>query len=70
MGELISKLGELKVGDEVFDVELNASATTNGEESIHIQNSKYRFECSRSDFLKIAATIIFAEKNFESYKEL
>lgn len=69
MGELICKLGEITIGDSIYSIELNEPVVKNGEQMIHIQSKKFRFECKKSEFLTIAGTILFAEKNFDSYKE-
>ncbi|MCR5720321.1 MAG: hypothetical protein K6F84_07115 [Lachnospiraceae bacterium] len=70
MGEKIKKIKTIHIGDEEFEVELNAPESVNGEEIIHIQNDKYRFACSKSDFVDIATQIVGAGANLRSYKGL
>lgn len=68
MGEIIEKLGQLEIGDKIFDVELNASFEPGEELSIHVQNERFRFECTRTEFLQFATLIMRAKENFNHYK--
>ncbi len=68
MGEVIKKVGTIRFAEEVFDVELNSPFTEGGEQLIHIQNKKVRFECNRSDFVKMATLVLRAKENFLYYK--
>lgn len=68
MGELLKKVGDISTGNAKFEIELNGPAKKNGPQMIHVQNPKFRFECEKEEFLKICSTILFAEKNLNSYK--
>ena len=67
MGEIIKEVGKIHIGDDVLRVELNRGNGSE-EELIHIQNERIRFECTRSEFNKIGATLLFANDNLASYK--
>lgn len=68
MGEIIEKIGQLRIAGRLFDVELNEAYNTGGELSIHVQNEKVRFECTETEFLQIASLIMRANENFNYYK--
>lgn len=68
MGEIIKKIGELEIAGKVFDVELNAPFEPGEELSIHVQNERFRFECTRTEFLQFATLIMRAKENFDYYK--
>ncbi|SCZ76074.1 hypothetical protein [Pseudobutyrivibrio xylanivorans] len=67
MGEFIKVLGEVNIGKEKLNIELNRGID---DKIIHIQNDKIRYECSMSEFKKIASAIIFAKENLISYKRI
>lgn len=69
MGEMIEKIGQLRIAGELFDVELNEAYNPDGELSIHVQNKKARFECTKTEFIQIATLILRAGENFEHYKK-
>lgn len=68
MGEIIEKVGQLEIAGNVFDIELNAPFDSGGEQNIHIQNERFRFECTKTEFMQIATLIVRAKENFDSYK--
>lgn len=70
MGELIRKLGEVKIGNTDLDVELNKSTRRNAKYDIHIQCSKVRLSITEKDLCKLAADIIYANDKLKDYKAL
>lgn len=68
MGEIIEKIGQLEIAGKIFDVELNAPFEPGEESSIHVQNKRIRFECTKTEFLQFATLIMRAKENFDYYK--
>ncbi len=68
MGELIRKIGELRIKEKIFDVELNESEGNNGEKIIHIQNKNIRYEMSESQFIDLCINIVHAKNNLDKLK--
>lgn len=69
MGEIIKKYGEIEIGGQKFDIELNKPHIVNEEKNIHIQNDNFRLEMSDFEFARLAAAVVFANKQFEKLKE-
>ncbi len=57
MGELIRKIGSVKFGDTLFDIELNEGYTKGSNECIHIQNCNFRYQMSVKDFYRASALV-------------
>lgn len=64
MGEKIRDIGKIKIGKVDFDVELNKATSTNGPRYIHIQNPKFRYCLTESDFYQFGSEILRAKKHF------
>ena len=69
MGEKIKKYTEIKIGDELFDIELNKPHTAGEPYSIHIQNPKFRMEMRDFEFARMLAAVVFARKQLSKLKE-
>lgn len=70
MGEKIKTLDKGKLHGKIIEIELNHPTSHRGEQQIHIQNNKYRFELNKSEFIRLALTILVAEKNLKKLKNL
>lgn len=68
MGQVIKKVGEISIGGEVFEIELNHSAKGDIYRDIHIQNRKLRLEVPENEFLQMAACVLLAKKQYELIK--
>ncbi len=68
MGEKIKDIGELRLGDAEFAVELNHGYTSKNKYSIHIQNEKMRLALNDDDFLKLCGLILRAESELKYLK--
>lgn len=69
MGEKIRNLGKIKIGETLYEVELNKGTHANSKYDIHIQNKEFRLNLSEHDFCKMAAAIIYADEKLRKYKE-
>jgi hypothetical protein len=63
MGEIIRKVGEFKFKDVKFEVEENESG--NSESLVHIQSDEFRMEMPESEYIKISALLINANKKLK-----
>lgn len=68
MGEIIKKLGEIRIGNNCFLVELNKGTRKDGKYDIHIQNDFTRLNISEYDFCRMAAAVIHADEKISKYK--
>ena len=68
MGEKIRDIREINLIGEKLMVELNKGTTNNPEDLIHIQNKKFRYLLTVTDFMKLSAHIMRADKEFEYIK--
>jgi hypothetical protein len=68
MGELIRKLGTVKIGKTELDVELNKGTRRNAKYDIHIQSPNVRLCITEKDFCKLAADIIYSNEKLHDYK--
>ena len=69
MGEKIKTLTKGKLLDKEFEIELNHPTVIGNEQQIHIQSNKFRFELEKSDYIKLAFSILVAEKNLKNLKK-
>lgn len=68
MGEKIRDINKIRICGALFMVEKNKGTHGHGKYDIHIQNNKIRLNITEKDFIKIAACILYAEENLNSYK--
>lgn len=69
MGEIIRKIESINIRNTSFDIELNKSSDKSSYRDIHIQNDMFRFEMKEDEFIKIAASIIYAHKQLTNIKK-
>ena len=67
MGNKISTLGRIKLGENIFDVELN-EGTKAEKFDIHIQNESFKLFFKDKEFATFAACFIAAKKRFDVLK--
>jgi hypothetical protein len=68
MGNKIKDIGHIRLGKNVFAVELNNPEAL--EKEIHIQNESLRLAFGERIFYKIGAEILLAKKQLMIIKEL
>lgn len=68
MGDLIKKIGEIRLGGGTLDVELNHSVHHPDFREVHLQNKKFRFELPENEFLSMAACVLLAREQFDEIK--
>jgi len=68
MGEWIRNIGELHFGNTAFRVEINEPEWKGGDKLIHVQNEKFRFVMTESEFLQIGTLAMQARENLMQYK--
>jgi len=68
MGEINKILGELSIKGNKFSVELNQSSFAEGAREVHIQNEEFRFSVPETEFLRMAACVLLAEKQLRLIK--
>lgn len=68
MGEKIRDITTINISNSTFKIELNEPLRIGLQRCIHIQNNKFRLECSESDFIKMACNIIVANKKLHILK--
>ena len=68
MGEKIKILGTINIKNSAFEVELNKPPVSGLSRQIHIQSKDSRFEMDESDFLRLAISVLVAEKNLKNIK--
>ncbi len=70
MGELIEKIDTIIIGNQSFDIEINAPTDGSNVNEMHIQNDKIRFAISEKQFCKMATGILLARKQLHQIKEI
>lgn len=68
MGDIIRKVGEISLGDKQYEIELNHSIRGINSRDVHIQNEKFRLEMPEHEFLKMAACVLLAKKQYDVLK--
>lgn len=68
MGELIKELGEVKIGNDQYRIELNGPIDHSNGGLIHIHNGELRMDLSQLDFYKIVSQINLARENLHREK--
>lgn len=68
MGELIRKIGNLKIKGQDFSIELNEPNNKSTDRIVHLQNDKLRYELKESDFLELCALTLHAADNLSILK--
>lgn len=67
MGNKISTLGRIQLGENIFNVELN-EGTKNEKFDIHIQNERFKFFFKDKEFATFATCFIASKKRFDVLK--
>jgi len=67
MGE---KIRVINSSNQLFEVELNKSTYTGGPQYIHIQNERFRFCITESEFIQLAISIRKAGQIFKNNKQI
>jgi hypothetical protein len=71
MGEKLYVISELEYKNIKFDIELNAgSAEKKYPLHIHIQNERFRFDITESDYLQMAIAICSAKEKLVKCKNI
>jgi putative heme iron utilization protein len=70
MGEKIKTLSKGNLVGNEFEIELNHPPISGGDQQIHIQSNKLRFELDKKDYILYALSILEAEKNLKKLKDL
>ena len=70
MGEKIKTLGNLRINNSDFEVELNEPLTINCDRQIHIQNKKTRIEFDEKEFIDFSVTILLAAEKLRKQKNI
>jgi len=70
MGEIIKTFGKINIGNEEVEFELNKPHAAKDLRSVHVQSKRFRFEMNEKEFLKLALTVIVAEKKLRELKEM
>ncbi len=68
MGDVIKKIGEIRLGNALLDVELNHSARGTEFRDIHLQNDKFRLEIPENEFLQMASCVLLAKRQYDVLK--
>lgn len=68
MGELIRKVGEIHLAGTRFDIEVNEATRKGGDNIIHVQSEKVRYEFEETDFIKLSTLILSARDCLHYYK--
>ncbi len=68
MGEKIKSLGYFKYKGTDIEFELNSPPFLGLSEQIHIQSDSFRFEMSKSDFVKLSIVVLLAAENLKKLK--
>ncbi len=69
MGELICTIGKIVLGGNEYAIEVNKPNKAGEEDLIHIQNKRFRYECSKAEFICYATSVLRARDNFLYYKK-
>ncbi len=70
MGEKIKTLSQGKILNVDYEVELNHPPSKGQDQQIHIQSKQFRMEINRKDYIKYALSILVAEKNLKTLKDI
>jgi hypothetical protein len=70
MGEKIKILSKGKLLNTDFEIELNHPPSKGQGQQIHLQAEKFRYEMDKKDYIKYALSILVAEKNLKTIKNL
>lgn len=70
MGEKIRVISSFGLDKGELEIELNEASIINGPRYIHLQNEKFRFGVTESEYIQIAATICKAAKYFKYNKNI
>lgn len=62
MGEIIKKLGSVRIKDEEYDVELNLPHSKKQKAQVHIQSNSVRLEGDETDFCRLVCSMLKARK--------
>lgn len=68
MGDVIRVVDKIKIGDAEYEVELNHSVRGGRYRDVHIQNKNFRLEIPENEFMKMAACVLLAKKQFDIMK--
>ncbi len=68
MGEILKKLGKILINNDEIEFELNKPHSEKDLRSVHIQSKRFRVEMNEEEFLKLALTVIVAEKKIKKLK--
>ena len=68
MGYLIKKIGEIRIGSNILDIEYN-DGTKKQLYDIHIQNEVLKLCFGDQEFMKAATSILLAKERFDSFKK-
>jgi len=68
MGDKIKDIGQLRLGESIYTVELNNTDVP--EKEIHIQNESFRLAFCEKTFYKMGADILLARKQLMIIKGL
>lgn len=68
MGELIKTYGNVNIGGNNYDIELNAPIFEKTGGTVHIQNEKSRIEMSQYDFYQMICNMNLALENLKIIK--
>ena len=70
MGEKIKTLSKGKIFNCEYEIELNSPPSINKGRQVHIQSNNFRFEINEKEFIKFALTVLLAEKNLKTLKNI
>ena len=68
MGEILKRLGTVKIKNADYEVELNMPHSSSQLAQIHIQASEIRLEATEIDFCRIVCSILKARAKLEFLK--
>lgn len=68
MGQIIRVVDKIKIGGTDFEVKLNHSVRGRKFRDVHIQNKTFRLEMPENEFMKMAACVLLAKKQFDILK--
>lgn len=68
MGELIKKVKRLNFQYSFLDIELNKPSGDINDLEVHLQNDFIRYSLNQKKFLKFAAAVLEAERQFKYLK--
>ena len=68
MGEIIRKIGTVKLNNTIYSIEINKPTHASLSQTVHIQSSTHRLELSMKDFVALCAAVEYASMNLDNYK--